>query len=143
MTGPTERLAIFVLAHRGIGAEAIMLILARGKVERGYTVDLLLSQAEGAYLNVIPESTRPLVPKASRVLLSLLALVYYLRNERPQEVLNHRQYSQRAPVADSTTSPHPIKKVMTGNIPRPNRENFRRLELKTVGNQYTPLSLRY
>ena len=53
-----KRLAIFLPALYGGGAERTMLNLAQGIAGRGYTVDLVLAQAEGPYLAQVPESVR-------------------------------------------------------------------------------------
>jgi glycosyltransferase involved in cell wall biosynthesis len=88
MIAPKKRLAIFVPSMRGGGAERAMLKLAWGFTERGYTVDLVLAQAEGPYLAEAPDSVRVVDLKASRVLASLPALVRYLQRERPQAMLS-------------------------------------------------------
>jgi len=88
MIDPPKRLAIFVPAMLGGGAERAMLNLARGIAERGYAMDLVLAQAEGPYLAEVPESVRVVDLKASRVLTSLPFLVRYLRCERPQALLS-------------------------------------------------------
>jgi glycosyltransferase involved in cell wall biosynthesis len=85
---PPKRLAIFVPGLCGGGAERAMLKLARGIAERGYAVDLVLARAEGPYLAEVPESVRLVNLKASRVLISLPALVRYLRRERPEALLS-------------------------------------------------------
>lgn len=83
-----KRLAIFVPSMRDGGAERVTLTLAQGVAKRGYTVDLVLAQAEGPYLAEVPESVRVVDLKASRVLLSLPALVRYLQRERPEAMLS-------------------------------------------------------
>jgi len=88
MIAPQKRLALFVPSMAGGGAERITLTLARGLAERGYAVDLVLAQAEGPYLTEVPGSVRVVDLGASRVLLSLPALVAYLRRERPQAMLS-------------------------------------------------------
>lgn len=88
MIAPQKRLAFFVPSMRGGGAERVTLNLARGVAERGYAVDLVLAQAEGPFLAEVPESVRVVDLKASRVLLSLPALVRYLRRERPEAMLS-------------------------------------------------------
>uniref|UniRef100_A0ACD5GMK6 Uncharacterized protein n=1 Tax=Desertifilum tharense IPPAS B-1220 TaxID=1781255 RepID=A0ACD5GMK6_9CYAN len=46
---PKTRIALFMSALDGGGAERIMLYLARGFVEAGLEVDLVLAKAEGAF----------------------------------------------------------------------------------------------
>ncbi len=85
---PPKRLALFVPSMRAGGAERVTLILAREIAARGHAVDLLLAQAEGPHLAEVHESVRVVDLKASRVLTSLLPLVRYLRQERPQALLS-------------------------------------------------------
>lgn len=87
-----KRQAFFLPDMVGGGAQRVMLNLARGIAAHGYTVDLVLAQAEGPYLTEVPESMRVMDLKASRVLSSLPALVRYLRRERPEAMLSAMNY---------------------------------------------------
>ena len=78
---------------RGGGAEHSMLNLARGVVERGYAMYLVLARAEGLFLSGVPGSVRVVDLEASRVLMSLPALVRYLRRERPLAMLAVLKYA--------------------------------------------------
>ena len=88
MTVPPKKLAIFLPALGGGGAERVMLKVAQGMVGRGYSVDLVLTQVAGPYLAEVPHSVRLVDLKASRVLSSLPSLVRYLRRERPDTLLS-------------------------------------------------------
>ena len=83
-----ERFAFFLPGLYEGGAERIMLNLAKGMVDKGYLVDLVLSKAEGPFMSEIPASVRLVDLNSSRVLLSLPALVRYLRRERPTALLS-------------------------------------------------------
>lgn len=89
-----SKLAIFLPALYGGGAERTMLDLAQGIANRGYEVDLVLAQAEGPYLSEIPDSVRLVdlgkghIINRSRTLRRLPAFVRYLRQERPNAVLS-------------------------------------------------------
>jgi glycosyltransferase involved in cell wall biosynthesis len=85
---PSKRLAIFLPALYGGGAERSLLKLAQGIAARGYPVDLVLARAEGPYLAEMPESVRLVNLNAQRVLTSLPALVHYLQREQPAALLS-------------------------------------------------------
>jgi len=53
-----NKLTLFLPSLRGGGAERVMVNLARGFVERGLQVDLVLAKAEGPYLSQVPQSVR-------------------------------------------------------------------------------------
>lgn len=83
-----DRIALFVPSMHGGGAERVMALLARGFVERGLQVDLVLARAEGPYLDDLPSAVRIVDLGSSRVLTSLPRLVRYLRRERPSVMLS-------------------------------------------------------
>ena len=83
-----RRLALFLPSLRGGGAERVMVNLARGFVERGIAVDLVLAKAEGTYLSEVPQEVRIIDLKSHRVLTSLPGLIRYLRRERPSVLLS-------------------------------------------------------
>ena len=72
----------------GAGGQRSMLNLAHGIAERGYAVDLVLAQAEGAFRAEVRRSVRVVDLKASRALTSLPGLVRYLRREQPEAMLS-------------------------------------------------------
>jgi len=84
----TFKLALFLPSLRGGGAERVMVNLARGFVERGLQVDLVLAKAEGPYLSRVSSEVQVVDLGARRVLYSLPGLVRYLRRERPQAMLS-------------------------------------------------------
>ena len=92
MNKTRKRLAIYLPALNGGGAERAMLNLAHGFADRDYDVDLVLARAEGPYLNDVHKSIRLVDLKASRVLLSLPALVRYLRHEQPNALISALDY---------------------------------------------------
>ena len=81
----TFKLALFLPSLRGGGAERIMVNLARGFVERGLQVDLVLAKAEGPYLSQVPSKARVVDLGARRVLHSLPGLygIFVENNHRP------------------------------------------------------------
>ncbi len=83
-----SKIALFLPSLRGGGAERMMVHLARGFVERGLNVDIVLAKAEGPYLSQVPPEVRIIDLEASRVLLAFPGLVRYLRKERPVVLLS-------------------------------------------------------
>jgi glycosyltransferase involved in cell wall biosynthesis len=76
----------------GGGAERAMAKLAAGIADRGFDVDLVLSDASGHYLAEVPPEVRIVNLHAGRVLASLPGLVRYLRRERPAAMLTSMNY---------------------------------------------------
>lgn len=87
-----ERLAFLLPDSRGGGAQRVVLNLAGGIAERGYVVDLVLAQAEGALLRPALASARVVDLGAKRSAASLPALVRYLRRVRPNVLLSAVQH---------------------------------------------------
>jgi glycosyltransferase involved in cell wall biosynthesis len=89
-----RRVAVFLPALYGGGAERTMLNLAGGIACRGYSVDLVLAQAEGPYLNDVPSKVRLVdlgrgrIVERNRTLRRLPSLVRYLRHEQPDAMLS-------------------------------------------------------
>lgn len=65
-----------------------MVNLARGFSEQGFSVDLVLVKAEGAYLAQVPSTVRVIDLNHQRVLSSLFDLARYLQREHPQVLLS-------------------------------------------------------
>lgn len=82
-----RRLAIFLPSLVGGGAERVSLNLASEVANRGVSVDLVVSQAVGAYASDVPASVRLVDLGTSRLSTSLPALVRYLRRHRPDAML--------------------------------------------------------
>ncbi len=83
-----KKFAFFLPGLYEGGAERIMLNLAQGIAEKGYPVDLVLSKAEGPFMNQIPGCVHLVDLNCPRVLASLPALVRYIRQERPSALLS-------------------------------------------------------
>lgn len=93
MMDSQQRLAIFLPALYGGGAERTMLNLAEGIAGRGYAVDLVLARAVGPYLAEMPESVRLVDLEAPRALFGLPALAHYLRSQQPKAMLSALTYA--------------------------------------------------
>ncbi len=89
-----KKLAIFLPNLDGGGAERTMLNLAEGMASRGYTIDLVLAQADGSYLESVSSSLRIVdlgegrLAKRFKTVRRLPALVRYLRKEKPEVLLS-------------------------------------------------------
>jgi glycosyltransferase involved in cell wall biosynthesis len=83
-----DRIALFLPSLAGGGAEKRMLNLATEFAMKGYPVDMVLSKAEGAYLNSVPAHVRVVDLGSSRPLRALPALVRYLSAEKPRALLS-------------------------------------------------------
>lgn len=81
-------LAIFLPSLVGGGAERMMLNLARGTLEVGVGVDLVVGDAAGPYRDLIPPGCRLIDLRSRRVLSALPGLVRYLRRSRPAALLS-------------------------------------------------------
>jgi glycosyltransferase involved in cell wall biosynthesis len=93
MNTSKSRFAIFLPGLYDGGAERIALNLASGLTQRGYSIDLILAQSEGPFLNQIPEQVKVVELKrrsfrAFRTISSLPALVHYLKSEKPDALLS-------------------------------------------------------
>lgn len=90
--GKRNIISFFIPSLAGGGAERIWLSLSNGLAERGHNVDLVLSQAQGPYLEQVSPKVRIIDLKASRTIMSLFALASYLKKEKPLvlfSALNH------------------------------------------------------
>jgi glycosyltransferase involved in cell wall biosynthesis len=69
-----------------------MVKLAGGLTDRGMTVDLVATRAEGPLLSLVPSSVRLVNLRSNRVFRSLPALVRYIRSERPRALITALNY---------------------------------------------------
>lgn len=89
-----QKLTIFLPNLDGGGAERTMLNLAKGISERGYPVDLVLAQANGPYINDIPDHVNIVdlgngnIHSRGKTIRRLPALIRYLRSEKPDVMLS-------------------------------------------------------
>lgn len=88
MEGTTRHCALFLPSLSVGGAERMMINIANGLSQRGHNVDLVLVNAEGAFLDLVSDSVNIVDLSASRVLTSLPGLIRYLRNTDPDALLS-------------------------------------------------------
>ena len=86
-----SKLAIFLTYLRGGGVERVIINLARGFVEQGLSVDLVLVRAEGAFVSLVPPEVRVVHLGGNRLISSLPALVRYLQQNKPTALLSAMQ----------------------------------------------------
>ena len=84
----SKKITLFLPSLSGGGAERIMVYLANGFADRGFTVDLVLVKAKGPYLSLLTETVRIIDLNCPRVLVTLLSLVRYLKTEKPHAILS-------------------------------------------------------
>lgn len=79
-----KRIAFFMRALRGGGAEKAVVNLLKGFAERNeFDLDLVLSELEGPYLDSVPKEVRIVNLNSGRVINAIFPLVKYLKKNRP------------------------------------------------------------
>ncbi|NCA70775.1 MAG: glycosyltransferase [Sphingobacteriia bacterium] len=102
-------LAIFLPSLAGGGAERMMLNLARGMVESGVTLDLVLGQASGPYRDLVPVGCELVDLRAGRVLTALPGLAGYLRQCRPTVLLTAMDHANLIALSASALARVPTR----------------------------------
>jgi glycosyltransferase involved in cell wall biosynthesis len=82
------KIAIFLMDLRGGGAERVMLSLAAGLSDCGFEVDLVLVQAVGEYMTMVPDQVRLVTLDSLRLVQSIPALSQYLQENQPHVLLS-------------------------------------------------------
>lgn len=85
--GSEHRVALFMSALDGGGAERVMLNVGQGLVRRGIAVDLLLVYPTGPYTSQIDPGIRVVDLDCTRLITAVPALARYLRRERPNALI--------------------------------------------------------
>jgi glycosyltransferase involved in cell wall biosynthesis len=78
-----SKVAILLPNLRGGGAERVAWACARELAGRGHQVDLIVAEAKGDLLSIIPKGVRVVDLQAHRLVAALPPLVRYLREEQP------------------------------------------------------------
>lgn len=86
-----KRIAFFLPNLHGGGAQRVAINLLKGMSEKDIPLDLdlVLAEAEGPYLNQVPDRVRIVNLATGRVLKAILPLSSYLRKNRPSALLSH------------------------------------------------------
>ena len=88
MIRAAQHIALFIPSLRGGGAERMILQVAEGLVRRGFKVELLVAEALGPYLKLVPEGVVVRDLGVGRVLAGVPCLVRYLREAQPDVLLS-------------------------------------------------------
>lgn len=92
-TSKMKPIAFFLPNLYGGGAERVAINLLKGMAEKDVPLDLVLADAEGPYLELVPKSVRMINLGAGRVLKAMLPLSRYLRENRPTALLSHLNHA--------------------------------------------------
>ena len=111
-----RRIALYMEAFTGGGAERVMVNLARGLAARGHQVDMVVVRAEGPYLALLPPEVRLIRLRGGRSLTSLPDLVRYLRRERPAALLSAIEHSNLIALWASAAARYPGRVVVSVHI---------------------------
>lgn len=104
----SPRIALY-LNHLEIGgAETIFIELARGFVELGFEVDVVLGEKHGALLSQIPATAKVLDLNVSNAALAIPKLAQYLRREKPAAFLAITELTSLAAIAAKLISRIPV-----------------------------------
>lgn len=122
-----ERIGIFLPSLFAGGAERVTLTLANGMAEQGHKVDLLLAQAEGAFLKDVSPAVNLIDLRAPRLIKSTPRLANYLRTVRPTALLSVMNDANLVAIAARRLAGVPTRLVVaehtTPSVMKP--KNFR------------------
>ncbi|BDA68174.1 glycosyl transferase, group 1 family protein [Rivularia sp. IAM M-261] len=92
----TKKIACFLPSLFGGGAEKAAIKLFKGMSGGDFTLDLVLADATGPYLNQVPKEVRVVDLGAGRVLKAILPLARYLKHHKPDALISHLEYANVA-----------------------------------------------
>lgn len=128
-----ERVGFFLPSLFGGGAERVAVNLARGFVERGVAVDMVLGLAAGPYLDDLHRDVRVVDLDSKQVLLSLPALSGYLRRVRPNALIGFMDHCNLIAMAARALSGAPTRIIGTvHNNKTIQREQISSVKLRVV-----------
>jgi glycosyltransferase involved in cell wall biosynthesis len=133
------KVSIFLPSLHCGGAEGVMVSLANGFAQRGFSVDLVLVKAEGVYLPLVSDQVQVIDLNCSRVLTSLIPLTRYISTEKPHVILSTLDHANvTAIVARALTrGPQKIVVRVASNI------SNQQQNIKGIGNYLTGILVRH
>lgn len=117
-----DNVAFFVPSLRVGGAERVVVNLARGMVERGVALDLVMANREGPLLSELPPQVRVIDLATIRMRAAVFGLAKYLREAQPAAILSHMNHANLTTIAARMLSRTKTRVVvvehsnLTGNI---------------------------
>lgn len=136
MTDPLEArpgravtdVALFLPSLAGGGAERVTLNLARGLIERGLSVDLVIPNASGELSGSIPVGARLVDFGGLRTLRSVPNLTRYLRRHKPSALLSAMNHANMAAAWSAKFAGFKGKLVLAEHIqlPKPSASLWQR-----------------
>jgi glycosyltransferase involved in cell wall biosynthesis len=88
-----RRIAFFLPTLAGGGAERVALNLLKGMQERGISLDLVVVNTEGPYLEQVPDLVQLVNLGKARVMNAIPALARYLQENQPIGLLSHMNHA--------------------------------------------------
>ncbi len=89
----TKRIAFFLPALHGGGAEKVAINLLQGMLSYDVSLDLVLASKEGPYLKQVPSQVRIVDLAAGRVIKAIAPLSRYLQHTQPDALLSHMNHA--------------------------------------------------
>ncbi|MGE0449178.1 MAG: glycosyltransferase [Vicinamibacterales bacterium] len=114
--GADGRIALIFSSLRPGGVERIRLTLARGFLQRGLAVDLVIVNAEGPLAPDLPEGARVIDLRKRRTIHAFAALVRYFRRERPLAALSAQTHLNLVTLAARVASRAPGRIAVSEHI---------------------------
>lgn len=125
-------IAFFIPSMNGGGAEKMMLALANHYALAGKTVDLVLVNKEGQYLQHVSSLVRVVDLKSHRTLASLPRLVRYLKEEKPMTMLSALTHANIAAVLARKLSGEDFRLVVSQRSLVARQRNIKRFVYNKV-----------
>jgi glycosyltransferase involved in cell wall biosynthesis len=106
-------IAFFLPNLNGGGAERVLLNLAIGFADRGFSVDLVLAKAKGDYLPEVPAHVTIVDLNAQRLIAGIPALTRYLKRNRPPVMIAALEEANLIAIACQRLTGAPTRIIVT------------------------------